>query len=56
VQTVLLADYVASGARANPRALQGLLPRRAPPVTAAAVGLPSRQNRHLPQPGAEPSV
>jgi hypothetical protein len=56
VQTVLLADYVASGARANPRALQGLLPRRAPPVTAAAVGLPSRQNRHLPQPGDESSV
>jgi hypothetical protein len=55
VQAVLLADYVASGARANPRALQGLLPRRAPPVTAATVSLPSRQNRHLLKSGAESS-
>ena len=28
VRTALLSDYVASGARSNPRALQGLLPRR----------------------------
>ena len=29
VRTALLADYIASGARANPEALRGLLPRQA---------------------------
>ena len=44
VQQTLLADYVASGARGNPRALQGLLPKRAAPGTARA--LAQRQERH----------
>lgn len=45
VQRALLADYVASGARANPKALQGLLPRFA--STAPRSGaLTARQNRH----------
>ena len=45
VRAALLADYVASGARSNPRALQGLLPRRekqAPLKQARA----ARQVRH----------
>jgi hypothetical protein len=45
VRAALLADYVASGARSNPRALQGLLPRRekqAVPKQARA----ARQVRH----------
>lgn len=46
VRAALLADYLASGARSNPKALQGLLPRRektALPKRAAA----QRQTRHL---------
>jgi hypothetical protein len=45
VRAALLADYLASGARSNPKALQGLLPRRektALPKRAAA----QRQTRH----------
>lgn len=38
-RTVLLDDYLASGARSNPRALQGFLPKR-PPVD------PKRQKNH----------
>ena len=45
-QQTLLADYVASGARANPKALQGLLPRREAPATGAGKGLAQRQERH----------
>ncbi len=45
VRQALLADYVASGARANPKALQGLLPRIAPHAPKAGA-LTSRQNRH----------
>jgi hypothetical protein len=41
----LLADYVASGARANPKALRGLLPRSAPQAPKSGA-LTSRQNRH----------
>ena len=45
VRSALLADYLASGARSNPQALQGLLPRRektAPTKQAMA----QRQTRH----------
>jgi radical SAM superfamily enzyme YgiQ (UPF0313 family) len=47
VQNALLADYLASGARASPRALKGLLPRRAAPPTHGAKTLAQRQERHL---------
>jgi hypothetical protein len=39
-------DYAGSGARGNPRALQGLLPRRDVPMRHARV-LAQRQERHL---------
>ena len=47
VRRTLLADYVASGARANPKALQGLLPRQAPSSSKTGHALASRQVRHL---------
>jgi hypothetical protein len=47
VRQALLADYIASGARANPRALQGLLPRQCPAQTQVKPTLVSRQSRHL---------
>jgi hypothetical protein len=47
VRTALLVDYVASGARANPKALRGLLPRQAPSPAKAAHTLATRQERHL---------
>ena len=50
VQETLLADYVASGARANPQALKGLLPRRQPPASAAHRSLATRQEMHLQTP------
>ncbi|MCW2311028.1 B12-binding domain-containing radical SAM protein [Rhodoferax antarcticus] len=46
VRQTLLADYLASGARANPRALQGLLPRTAPAPVKVARLLATRQERH----------
>ncbi len=46
VQAALLADYVASGARSNPRALQGLLPRRETMLLEGASALVQRQQRH----------
>ena len=46
VRSALLADYLASGARANPRALQGLLPRREK-ATSSTSGAAQRQSRHL---------
>jgi hypothetical protein len=49
VRAALLADYVASGARANPRSLQGYLPPRVAPTGAAGIagaGLNQRQQRH----------
>jgi hypothetical protein len=57
VRSALLADYIASGARSSPQALQGLLPRReksgqrtaTPPKSAA-----QRQGRHQAGPGAAP--
>lgn len=42
----LLADYIASGARAKPATLQGLLPRQAPPEAQAKRTLVTRQERH----------
>ncbi|MEI7612684.1 MAG: DUF4080 domain-containing protein [Betaproteobacteria bacterium] len=45
VQQTLLADYVASGARSSPRALQGLLPKRKV-ATKNARALAQRQERH----------
>jgi len=50
VQQILLADYVASGARANPRALKGLLPRRQAPASAVHRTLAARQEMHLQTP------
>jgi len=47
VRTALLADYVASGARSNPKALQGYLPERVAPAPSAAAALHQRQDRHL---------
>jgi hypothetical protein len=46
VQKTLLADYVASGARSNPRALKGLLPKQTAPEAPAAKTLAQRQERH----------
>lgn len=47
VRQALLGDYVASGARANPQALQGLLPKRAAPQDQGSKGLTQRQAQHL---------
>ena len=49
VRQALLADYLSSGARANPKVLQGLLPRQAPATTKAARTLAARQERHQAQ-------
>ncbi|TXT38641.1 MAG: radical SAM family protein [Comamonadaceae bacterium] len=46
VRQALLADYMASGARANPKTLQGLLPRQAPASPRSARTLALRQDRH----------
>ena len=50
VQLTLLADYVASGARANPSALKGLLPRRQSPLSATHRSLVTRQSMHSQMP------
>ena len=47
VRSALLADYLGSGARANPACLQGLLTGRAKPVERAGKGLAQRQERHV---------
>jgi hypothetical protein len=49
VRQALLADYLSSGARANPQALQGLLPRQAPAAARAPRTLAARQERHKAQ-------
>jgi hypothetical protein len=49
VRQSLLADYLASGARSNPKALQGLLPRPAPSAAKSLRSLATRQNRHAVQ-------
>jgi hypothetical protein len=46
IQSTLLADYLASGARANPQALQGLLPKYAAASKPGATALTQRQERH----------
>jgi hypothetical protein len=46
VRSALLADYLASGARSNPQALQGLLPRRER-TGPHKLGAAQRQQRHL---------
>ncbi len=46
IRPLLLADYLASGARANPACLQGLLKDRPKPVARAAGSLVQRQERH----------
>ncbi len=53
VRQALLADYVASGARANPKALHGLLPRRTDSTAKAGRTLATRQARHSNQLGSE---
>jgi hypothetical protein len=45
VRKALLADYLASGARSNPQALQGILPRRAK-ATPPKKTIAQRQERH----------
>jgi radical SAM superfamily enzyme YgiQ (UPF0313 family) len=53
VQTALLADYLASGARARPRSLLAVLPAQGPPASSApgspgaAAALAPRQQRHV---------
>ncbi len=46
VQETLLTDYLASGARASPRALKGLLPKQFAPHRRAVKALAQRQKRH----------
>ena len=46
VRRMLLADYLASGARANPACLRGLLKDRDKPVKWSARVLAQRQERH----------
>jgi radical SAM superfamily enzyme YgiQ (UPF0313 family) len=46
VRAALLADYIASGARAKPNALRGLLPRQTPALPQATRTLATRQSRH----------
>jgi hypothetical protein len=47
VRQALRADYIASGARSNPKALQGWLPRQASSAPkATARTLATRQDRH----------
>ena len=47
VRQALLTDYIASGARSNPAALHGLLPRQMPSEAKARRTLATRQERHL---------
>jgi hypothetical protein len=47
VQETLLTDYLASGARASPRALKGRLPKQLAPHHRAVKTLAQRQERHL---------
>jgi Radical SAM superfamily/Protein of unknown function (DUF4080)/B12 binding domain len=46
VRQTLLADYVASGARASPNCLRRVLPARTLPVSGPARNLAERQERH----------
>ena len=55
VRTVLVADYVASGARSNPQSLQGFLPAREAPQLGGRRALAQRQELHQHQPPRKPS-
>ncbi|GAB2879143.1 B12-binding domain-containing radical SAM protein [Uliginosibacterium flavum] len=46
IRQILLADYVASGARSNPACLQGLQADRGAPLARSASALAQRQARH----------
>jgi radical SAM superfamily enzyme YgiQ (UPF0313 family) len=46
VLDALLADYLASGARARPRSLQAVLPAQSPPAARSGAGLAPRQQQH----------
>ena len=46
VQKALLVDYAASGARARPQCLRGVLPAQVAPLPRAARTLAARQERH----------
>ncbi|MBK9442296.1 MAG: radical SAM protein [Comamonadaceae bacterium] len=46
LRQALLADYIASGARAYPKTLQGMLPRPVPSSATATQALATRQERH----------
>ena len=50
VRAVLVADYVASGARSNPKSLQGFLPAREAPQAGGRRALAQRQDLHQHQP------
>ena len=50
VRAALVADYVASGARANPRSLQGFLPARQAPQPGGRRTLAQRQDLHYAKP------
>jgi hypothetical protein len=56
VRSVLLADYLASGAHGSPASLRGLLPRRQPAAIDATATRHERQRRHrfTPGPALEP--
>ena len=57
VRQALLADYVGSGARSNPGALHGLLPRRTASPAKASRTLATRQARHRePEPHQDPAL
>ncbi|MDO8774247.1 MAG: DUF4080 domain-containing protein [Burkholderiaceae bacterium] len=55
VQATLLADYVASGARARPRVLHALIPRLPHPQPKSTRQLNQRQDQHAGQPVATAS-
>ena len=46
VRAALMADYLASGARASPRTLKGCLPKQGAPGAHAGPALAQRQERH----------
>ncbi len=54
VHSVLVADYVASGARARPETLRGVLPAQATPVPRAVRQRAERQARHAERVTAKP--
>jgi hypothetical protein len=47
IRQTLLADYLASGARASPQSLKGLLPKREAMTDPVASALMQRQEMHL---------